>query len=260
MVTAPLTISGGAASMALPAGTLVRSGGLAFGGKLNPPAAVTVAGAESAFDFSPGTPLTFDRAIALSLPVPAGASASDFQPVAVDSAGTLTYFSGAASGMSVTFATFHLSVYALARVTRPAVRASDRAFVGQPGHHAMWSGQSDYVQLAPGQLVDLAVRFRNTGTETWYRGIAGKQADLGSSEPLDNSRDYGLGILVSPLFGTNRYATTDTATVAPGQLATFSMRLRAPAVRGVYQVRVRPVIETVTWMEDEGVFLQITLK
>lgn len=261
VVTAPTTIAGGTASMALPAGTTVRSGGVAFSGQLKPPSAVTATGVESAYDFSPGTALTFDRPITLTLPVPSGSSASDFQPVTIDARGMRTYLSASSVGTStVTLTTDHLTVFGLARVPRPTVREVARAVATQTGYHAAWSGQSDYVDLSAGQLVDLAVRFKNTGTSGWYRGNQGTQADLGSNDPLDNRRDFDAGILVSPLFGTNRYATTDVLYVGPGDVGTFSMRLRAPGAPGAYQVRVRPVIEGVTWMEDEGVFLQIVVK
>lgn len=73
--------------------------------------------------------------------------------------------------------------------------------------------------------------------------------------------DFNGGILVTPLPGTlNRYATTDEGVVNPGEVGTFSMRLRAPPKPGVYKVHVRPVVDGTTWMEDEGVFLEITVR
>ena len=80
-------------------------------------------------------------------------------------------------------------------VIRPEVVGTVPSFTKEDGSHARWAGQSRFVDLAPGQLADLVVRFR----------------------------------------------------------------VRAPSISGTYQIRVRPLIEGVTWLEDEGVYLQITV-
>jgi hypothetical protein len=104
------------------------------------------------------------------------------------------------------------------------------------------------------------VKFLNTGTATWVRGAAGQHANLGSNNPQDNTRDYDRGILVAPLPGDpNRYSAMDESVVAPGSIGTFTFTVRAPGIAGSYDIFVRPVIEGVTWMEDEGVFLRIVV-
>ena len=57
----------------------------------------------------------------------------------------------------------------------------------------------------------------------------------------------------------NRVATETEASVAPGQNATFTFQVKAPPAIGVYSIHLRPVIDGTTWMEDEGVFLIITV-
>jgi hypothetical protein len=57
----------------------------------------------------------------------------------------------------------------------------------------------------------------------------------------------------------NRVATQSETTVTTGQNATFTFQVKAPATPGVYSIHLRPVIDGTTWMEDEGVFLIITV-
>ena len=45
----------------------------------------------------------------------------------------------------------------------------------------------------------------------------------------------------------------------PGGVGTFTFQVRAPMTPGLYAIHLRPVIDAVTWMEDEGVFLYITV-
>jgi hypothetical protein len=54
-------------------------------------------------------------------------------------------------------------------------------------------------------------------------------------------------------------ATQAEASVAPGQNATFTFQVKAPPTPAVYSIHLRPVIDGTTWMEDEGVFLIITV-
>jgi hypothetical protein len=43
--------------------------------------------------------------------------------------------------------------------------------------------------------------------------------------------------------------------VAPGAVGSFTFQIRAPSTPGTYAIYLRPVIDGVTWMEDDGVFL-----
>jgi hypothetical protein len=42
-------------------------------------------------------------------------------------------------------------------------------------------------------------------------------------------------------------------------VGTFTFQVRAPVTPGVYAINLRPVIDAVTWMEDQGVFLYVTV-
>jgi hypothetical protein len=47
--------------------------------------------------------------------------------------------------------------------------------------------------------------------------------------------------------------------VAERQLATFTFKV-AGAAPGTYRLHVRPVVDGVAWLEDQGVFVDITVR
>ncbi|TMG32332.1 MAG: hypothetical protein E6H94_12000 [Chloroflexi bacterium] len=110
--------------------------------------------------------------------------------------------------------------------------------------------------MKPGQVADFWIRFSNSGTETWQRGVWGRQANLGFNG--DNKLPYRLGMAVNWLWD-DRIATTTAETVAPGEIAEFRFSLRAPIYPGTYRFDLRPVIDGTTWLEDQGVFWLIAV-
>ena len=136
---------------------------------------------------------------------------------------------------------------ALLGASRPAYAVTQLA-----GFHSAWLSQDPWPAIGAGAVTTYSVRFRNTGTETWQRGVAGRQANLGV---LDDSLAY-TG-LAEGWLGPNRVATTVEATVAPGDVGTFTFKLRAPTANGSHDLPLRPVIDGVTWMEHQGVFVRI---
>ena len=125
------------------------------------------------------------------------------------------------------------------------------------GWHSTWQQQSPYLVMAPGQVADFWIRFSNSGTETWQRGIWGRQANLGLNG--DDKLPYRLGMAADWLWD-DRIATTTAATVAPGEIAEFRFKVRAPTVPGTYRLNLRPVIDGTVWMEDQGVFWLIVVR
>ena len=121
-------------------------------------------------------------------------------------------------------------------------------------YHAAFKSESAWPTLAPGLSTALSVSFTNTGTATWQKGVAGKQANLGLNG--DTVAFAALGMNDGWL-SANRLATTTEATVAPGQTGTFTFNVRAPVTPGTYRLPLRPVIDGLTWMEDSGVFMVI---
>lgn len=114
--------------------------------------------------------------------------------------------------------------------------------------------QSAWPTVAPGQTTTVTVRFRNSGTATWVRGVAGKQANLGINGDSRSFSDLGMAV---GWLSADRVATTDEATVAPGAVGTFRFTVRAPTQQGEYRLPLRPVVDGVQWMPDEGVFLVV---
>src|SRR5438045_271602 len=123
-----------------------------------------------------------------------------------------------------------------------------------PGFHAAWVDQSPWPTLRPAGTVPYTLHFRNTGTETWQRGVGGRQVNLGVSGDSTAPADAGMAV---GWLSANRVATTTETTVAPNAIATFTFTLRAPSTPGTYRLALHPVLEGVQHLEDEGVFVLV---
>lgn len=122
-------------------------------------------------------------------------------------------------------------------------------------YHSRWDSQSAYPTLRAGQISGpLSITFRNAGSLSWTRGILGQEARLAVNQ--DNAQWAALGV---NWLSANRVAAQTEGTVTPGGIATFTFQVRAPSTPGLYAIHLRPVIDAVTWMEDQGVFLYITV-
>jgi len=122
-------------------------------------------------------------------------------------------------------------------------------------YHSRWLTQSPYPTLHAGQVSGtLSISFLNAGSEAWTKGLLGQEARLGVNR--DNETWAGLGVGWP---SANRVAFQSEASVAPGAVGTFTFQVRAPMTPGTYAINLRPVIDAVTWMEDQGVFLYVTV-
>jgi uncharacterized protein YkwD len=122
-------------------------------------------------------------------------------------------------------------------------------------YHSRWVTQSAYPTLRAGQLSDpLSITFRNAGSHSWVKGILGQEARLGVNR--DNQMWAPLGV---NWLSANRVAVQTEAVVPPGAIGSFAFQVRAPSTPGLYAIHLRPVIDGVTWMEDQGVFLYVTV-
>jgi uncharacterized protein YkwD len=122
-------------------------------------------------------------------------------------------------------------------------------------YHSRWASQSAYPTLRVGQISGpLSISFRNAGSLSWNRGSLGQEARLAVNQ--DNAQWAALGV---NWMSANRVAAQTEATVVPGGIGTFTFQVRAPSTPGLYAIHLRPVIDAVTWMEDQGVFLYITV-
>ena len=148
------------------------------------------------------------------------------------------------------------------RVLRAAVAASlaitalsPRPASGATGFHAAWIDQSSWPVLRPAATTTYTVRFRNTGTETWERGVAGRQVNLAVAGDSTTFADAGMAV---GWLNPNRVATTVETTVVAGAIGTFTFTLRAPPAPGEYRLPLHPVLEGVQHLEDEGVYVLVT--
>src|SRR2546430_9539521 len=89
-----------------------------------------------------------------------------------------------------------------------------------PGFHAAWVDQSPWPTLRPGGTVSYTIHYRNTGTETWQRGVAGRQVNLGVSGDPTAPADAGLAVGWP---GANRVAPATASSPAPQPYPTFTL-------------------------------------
>lgn len=116
--------------------------------------------------------------------------------------------------------------------------------------HSSWADQSGETRVVQGHTTTLTVRFRNTGTAAWVLGAPGRQANLAI---------VGDGAaFASSWLASDRVAAQSEAVVAPGEIGTFTFAVRAPDKTGTYRLSLRPVIDGTTWMEDQGVYVDLT--
>jgi hypothetical protein len=122
-------------------------------------------------------------------------------------------------------------------------------------YHSRWVSESAFPTLKVGQISGpLTIVFRNVGSQSWNKGILGQEARLAVN--LDDAQWAPLGV---NWMSSNRVTAQAEATVIPGATGTFTFQVRAPSTPGLYAIHLRPVIDAVWWMEDEGVFLYINV-
>lgn len=137
---------------------------------------------------------------------------------------------------------------------------------GQDGFHAAWYGQSGYMSLCPGAESTATVAYYNVGSRGWVSGVLGQVAYLGTANPSPGQDQPSIlggdGTNGSPATGWPRYnrlAIQPAPYVGPGQVAWFQFKVRAPQYPGRYSIALKPLIEGAQWMEDYGVFWNVTV-
>src|SRR6266850_3737444 len=66
------------------------------------------------------------------------------------------------------------------------------------GWHSRWVAQSAYPTMLPGSVGQFWIRFANDGTETWNRGVPGRQVNLALNG--DDKTPARLGMAVNWLW------------------------------------------------------------
>jgi|GEM_PF-1937018 len=119
---------------------------------------------------------------------------------------------------------------------------------------AKWVGQSDHVVLYPGEEKAVWIDFKNTGEATWYRD-GDNPVRLGT----DRDKDHASELYVSDAgwLAPNRIEMNQWS-VKPGETGRFKFTVKAASTEGAVREYFRPVIEGVRWLEDMGVFIEVT--
>lgn len=117
-----------------------------------------------------------------------------------------------------------------------------------------WVSQSVPEGIALGTTATATFVFRNIGSTPWVRGTAA-EAHLGIVD--DDRRFFDLGLSLGwPT--PDRLAVQTEDVVEVGQVATFRFGLRG-SVTGRHHIRVRPVVDGVAWMDDDGAYIDIVV-
>ena len=143
-----------------------------------------------------------------------------------------------------------------ARVAQAAAPTTQVALPPDSGYHARWTAQSPDPIVTAGEETTLVVALENTGSRGWRRGVSDQQATLGTSDPQDAERPE----LAADWLSANRVTSTTTEYVGPGEVGWFAFAVHAPTTAGDYRLALRPVVEGVTWLEDDGIFFTIHVR
>lgn len=128
----------------------------------------------------------------------------------------------------------------------------------QQRYSASVAGQSGYASLWPGESSVFEVRLRNTGTQTWYQHVV----RLGTNEARDRIPGFlREGGNPSGWLMGNRIMMQESS-VAPGEVGTFRFFMTVPSWfnEGTYREHFRPVADGECWMNDLGIYWDITVK
>jgi murein DD-endopeptidase MepM/ murein hydrolase activator NlpD len=129
-----------------------------------------------------------------------------------------------------------------------------------------YNGGSRWLTLSPGVTSSEVGQWVNTGWDKWLLDTS-QEARLGTWNPVPGQdQNSALGGAASGGTCTNRTnwylcnrIRPTTSQVDPDQIGWFSFTIRAPSSSGTYDLYLRPLIEGVKWMQDEGVFWRVTV-
>jgi hypothetical protein len=137
---------------------------------------------------------------------------------------------------------------------KPAATAAPTPVPTPPAASALaseWVGQSGPPGIVVNGTTTITVRFRNAGTGEWRRGSP-SEVRLGTVGPYDPAMAASWPYPERPAIQTE-------AVVPPGEIATFNFDVRG--VRpGVFRLRLRPVVDGVAWLNDQGVYVDVEVR
>ncbi len=128
------------------------------------------------------------------------------------------------------------------------------------GYHAAWLSQNAYPTLRAGESTLLEVSLRNTGSATWLRGSVNLGTDRGQDRIPEFIREDRLASQPSGWLKENRVGLVEES-IAPGAIATYRFWYTVPTNYpvGTRREYFRPVADAITWMEDMGIYWDVTV-
>lgn len=119
---------------------------------------------------------------------------------------------------------------------------------------SVWVSQAVPEVIVLGKEATARFVYRNIGSVSWVRGTAA-EARLGIVD--DDRRFFDLGLALNwPT--PDRLAVQTEEVVRVGELATFTFGVRGN-VTGRHHIRVRPVVDGITWMDDDGAYFDVVV-
>jgi len=122
-------------------------------------------------------------------------------------------------------------------------------------YQATWLGQSDSLTVVVGEEKTAWIDIKNSGEIAWQRD-GQYPVRLGTTEPNDRHSSFVTG---SGWIADNRIQMVQ-AEVEPGETARFRFSMKGVDKPGVYREYFRPVVEGVTWMNDLGIYMEVTVQ
>jgi hypothetical protein len=119
--------------------------------------------------------------------------------------------------------------------------------------HSQWYTQTVAPVIDVGDAAVVTIQFRNVGHTPWIKNSP-SELRLGEVGPRPLPPAMRLDWLMP-----DRPAFQSEDVVDERQLATFTFKV-AGAAPGTYRLRVRPVVDGVKWLSDEGVYVDITVR
>lgn len=119
--------------------------------------------------------------------------------------------------------------------------------------HSEWYTQTVAPVIDVGDIAVVTIQFRNVGHTPWIKNSP-SELRLGEVGPRPLPPAMRLD-----WFSPDRPAVQTESIVTEYRLATFTFKVAGTAP-GTYRLRVRPVVDGVKWLDDEGVYVDITVR
>jgi hypothetical protein len=115
-----------------------------------------------------------------------------------------------------------------------------------------WLDPSAPISIAVGDRAALTVKVQNIGHVPWIKGTPSelRVGEVGANPLPAAMRGEWLH--------ADRPAVQNEAVVRPQQVATFTVSVKG-STPGIYRLQLRPVVDGVTWLDDEGIHVDISV-